>query len=102
MQIWVLQNLVLTTKIQYAGQIREVIVFEEKAFYRYLSWTEQDAKILTLYLRMSTQEEIADKVGVTHQTVSNRLEKISKNKNFLDFSNPPKSWVLWNPWVFSP
>lgn len=62
---------------------------------------DRDAKIWNLFLHCWTQTEIAEKLGVTQQTISNRLEKITKKKKFLEFSNPPKSWILWNKWEFA-
>ena len=54
-----------------------------------------------LYLHMFTQEEIEEHLGLKQQTVSNRLEKITKNGKNPEICNPPDELRFRNKWEFS-
>lgn len=61
----------------------------------------RDQKILDLWLRCWTQEEIADETGVTQQTIANKVESITKNSKIVEICNaPPASLDLYDVWTF--
>ena len=50
---------------------------------------------------MTTQEEIAEKIGESQQTVANRLAKITKNGIYPEICKAPDQLRFGNKWEFS-
>lgn len=59
---------------------------------------EQEAEMLRLYLKMWTQERIAEELGCTQKTVSNALVKIPELEKLL---TPPESLKVYDVWNFA-
>lgn len=58
---------------------------------------KEDQEILELYLQCYTQEEIAEKFGCTHKTISNRLRKVfGKNAKDGKITKTPENLQLFN------
>ena len=61
---------------------------------------ELTKKLMNLYLKCLTQQQIADEVGITKQAISDILSKLSKNGKYADIlqmSNfQPFLYNIWN------